>query len=46
MKQIREETVELRRAELWRISLCAQAYLLLGHEAEMLNSMRKIENHF
>ena len=45
-KEVREETVELRRAELWRISLCAQAYLVLGDRPAMINVMREIENLF
>lgn len=44
--ELRDETVELRRAELWRISLGAQAQLLLGSQAEMLVVLREVENLF
>ncbi|MGO2140980.1 MAG: response regulator transcription factor [Leucobacter sp.] len=46
MYEVRRETVELRRAELWRVSLCAQGYLVKGDSAGAQNALRELENLF
>lgn len=45
-KEIRKDTVELRRAELWRISLGAQGYLAKGKPEEATNVLRELEHLF
>lgn len=42
--EVRGETVELRRAELWRISVSAEAHLLLGDEEGAMSVLQEIAN--
>lgn len=42
--EVRQDTLELRRADLWRIAIAAQAHLRLGDEAAIINVLKEIQN--
>lgn len=41
---VREDTLMLRRAELWRISLAAKAYVITGDTQSAVNTLRELES--
>lgn len=41
---VRSETLELRRTELWRVSIAAKAHITLGDEAAAVDALRELQH--